>query len=273
MNRLTIVIVSYNIRQELDRCLQALHDPPPHVSHSIVVVDNASSDDTRAMLRQRWPSVHLIEMDSNLGFARAMNHGIAASQSELVLMLNGDTLPTSRAIERLIKVLDDRENTAAVGPLLVDADGRIEPSFSPMLGLGVEFQRSLLGRLYANGNKWAENHVLRRSSCSRSVDWVSGACLMVRRLEAESVGLLDERYFMYFEDVDFCAALRSLGKQIRFVSESSVTHLRGRSAKTVPDKMTPVYRRSHLRFYEKHHPISAWFLRIYLWIRGELPRT
>ena len=271
MPRLSIVIVSFNIREELDRCLQALHQPPLQVSHQIIVVDNASSDRTGEMLLQRWPTVELIQMHSNMGFAKAMNRGAASTQTELLLMLNGDTVPSAQAIERLIEELDDRHDTAVVGPLLVDTGGRIEPSFSAMLSLVVEFKRRSLGRLYARGNGWAKRRIERQFSRPRSVDWVSGACLLVRRPAAERVGFLDERYFMYFEDVDFCAAIRSLGMQIRFVPDSKIVHLHGRSARAAPEMITSIYRRSHLSFYEKHHPLSARLLRIYLWIIGELP--
>lgn len=271
MPRLAIVIVSFNIREELDRCLQALHEPALQVTHRIIVVDNASGDRTDEMLRRRWPSVELIQLQSNEGFAAAVNRGAATFPSEMILMLNGDTIPGSPAIERLVEELDHRKDTAVVGPLLVDADGRIEISFSPMLNLVVECKRKILAGLYAKGNDWARRHVERRFSRPRSVDWVSGACLLVRRLEAEEVGLLDEGYFMYFEDVDFCAAIRSLGKRIRFVPESRIVHLHGRSVQTVPDVMSSIYRKSHLRFYEKHHPVSARLLKYYLWMLGELP--
>ena len=271
MSRLSIVVVSYDIREELDRCLHALHEPELQVTHQIVVVDNASSDGTASMLQQRWPEVQLLELDSNLGFARAVNLGVAASPSELILILNGDTIPRAEAIERLILELDVRQDTAVVGPLLVDADGRIELSFAPMLSLLVELRRRCFGRFYGKGHRWAIRRVQRQFSRPRIVDWLSGACLLVRRLDAEKVGVLDERYFMYFEDVDFCAAIRSIGRQIRFVPESRIIHLRGGSARKMPGMMSSIYRKSQLLFYLKHHPLSAPLLRAYLWTIGQLP--
>ena len=98
-------------------------------------------------------------------------------------------------------------------------------------------------------------------------DWVSGACLLVRRADADAVGLLDERYFMYAEDVDFCAALRARGRRVLFTPAVEVVHLRGRSAATAPEATRTAYRRSHLAFYRKHHPALAPILRLYHWLR------
>ena len=103
------------------------------------------------------------------------------------------------------------------------------------------------------------------------VDWVSGACLLVRRADAESAGLLDERYFMYCEDVDFCAAIRSRGGRVYFTPSTEVIHLRGRSARVDRQATNAAYRKSHLAFYEKHHPAWASVLRLYLTLQGKLP--
>jgi len=104
------------------------------------------------------------------------------------------------------------------------------------------------------------------------VDWVSGACLLVHRADAEAVGLLDERYFLYTEDVDFCAAIRARGRRVLFTPAAQIVHLRGRSRATAAAAMDAAYRRSHIAFYEKHHPAWAPLLRLYLRLKGQLPR-
>ncbi len=104
------------------------------------------------------------------------------------------------------------------------------------------------------------------------MDWVSGACLLVRRVAAEQAGLLDERYFLYTEDVDFCAAIRRQGQRILFTPAAEIVHLRGRSRATAPAAMDAAYRRSHLAFYQKHHPRWVPLLRFYLRLKGRLPR-
>jgi GT2 family glycosyltransferase len=127
--------------------------------------------------------------------------------------------------------------------------------------------RSLQERGVPSVTRWVE----RATRAERFVDWVSGACLLVRRDVAEDVGLLDERFFLYTEDVDFCAAVRALGRQVLFTPAAEIVHLRGRSRATVTDAATDAYRRSHLAFYAKHHP--RWFplLRGYLRLKGQLP--
>ena len=261
MPRLSIIIVSYNASADLDRCLQSLVSHKPAVDHEIVVVDNASTDDTVSILRARWPGVRLIAAGDNLGFARANNLGIRQTFGELVLLLNGDTVVPPGAVDQLVATLDERRDVAAVGPRLVDSRGRPELSFGRMISPVNELRQ----KLRARGN------VERLTSVEREVDWVSGACLLVRRADAEAVGLLDERYFMYTEDVDFCAALRQRGRRIVFTPRAQVVHLRGRSRQTAPRATEAAYRRSHIAFYEKHHPRWAALLRIYLRLRRRLP--
>jgi GT2 family glycosyltransferase len=263
MPRLSIIIVSYNARADLERCLETLVRDTPAVDHEIIVVDNASSDDTVHALRTRWSGVRLIEAGGNLGFARGNNLGIRQSFGEIVLLLNGDTLLTPGAIDGLVATLDSRPDVAIVGPRLVDAHGRAELSFGRMISPFNEMRQQLRAR----GN------VERLTSREREVDWVSGACLLVRRADAEAVGLMDERYFMYTEDVDFCAAVRARGRKVLFTPKVQIVHLRGRSRQSAPRATEEAYRRSQIAFYEKHHPAWTGLLRLYLRIRGRSPDT
>jgi GT2 family glycosyltransferase len=261
MPRLSIVIVSYNARADLERCLASLAAHPPAMEYEILVVDNASTDDTVAALRARWPAVRLIESQRNAGFSAANNVGIRRSSGELVLLLNGDTLVPRGALDALVAALECRPDVAVVGPRLIDAAGRAELSFGPMISPVNELRQKLRAR----------GDLGRLTSVEREVDWVSGACLLVRRADAEAVGLLDERYFMYTEDVDFCAALRARGRKILFTPKAEVVHLRGRSRQTAPAATEAAYRRSQIAFYEKHHPAWAPLLKLYLRLRGRAP--
>jgi GT2 family glycosyltransferase len=271
MPRLSIVIVSYNARAELEACLASLVAHPPSVDHEIVVVDNASMDGTPAALRERWTGVHLIEAGANVGFARANNLGIRQTFGELVLLLNGDTIVPPRAVDALVRVLDQRPDVAVVGPRLVDATGRPELSFGPMIGPFAEIWQKTLVRGLARGIAPIVAYVGRETAREHEVDWVSGACLLVRRADAEAAGLLDERYFMYTEDVDFCAAIRARGRTVLFTPAATVVHLRGRSVASAPRATEAAYRRSQLAFYAKHHPAWMPLLRAYLRVRGRLP--
>ena len=269
---LAIVIVSYNARADLARTLESLEQAPPSVSHEIVVVDNASSDASAAMVRERWPGVRLIESGGNLGFARANNLGIRATESDLVLLLNSDTVVPAGAVDRLVEDLRAHPEAGIAGPRLVDAEGRPEVSYGRMISPLNELRQKLVGRLYDWGFGPARRAMNHKLSRPQVVDWVSGACLLVHRADAEAAGLLDERFFLYTEDVDFCASVRARGRLVRFTPAAEIVHLRGRSRRHDPAGASASYRRSQLAFYAKHHPRWHRILRLYLALRGKLPQ-
>jgi len=266
---LAIVIVSFNARADLVVCLTSLRDAPPAVSHEIVVVDNASEDGSVEAARA-VPGVTVIPLDRNTGFSAANNAGIRATHGELVLLLNSDTIVPAGAIDALVARLRRDPSIGVAGPRLVDRDGRPELSFGQMLWIDVELRRKrLLDRIdrgVPRDLEWLRNETSRE----HVVDWVSGACLLVRRRDAEAAGLLDERFFLYTEDVDFCHAIRRLGRKVLFTPVATVTHLRGRSRESRPEASRQLYRRSHVAFYEKHHPRWAPLLRLYLRLRRQL---
>jgi GT2 family glycosyltransferase len=255
---LSIVIVSYNARADLENCLGSLAATPPVASHEIIVVDNASSDGSATAARAAGARV--IEAGANSGFAAANNLGIRASRGVNVLLLNSDTVVPERAIDALLLELQRDDTVAVVGPRLVDVNGRPELSFGRMIGPINELRQKRLAR--------GDVEALTRSR--HYPDWVSGACLLVRKADANAVGLLDERYFMYTEDVDFCAAIRARGRRILFTPDVQVVHLRGRSAASAPRETERAYRRSQVAFYEKHHPVWAPLLKLYLRTRRRI---
>jgi GT2 family glycosyltransferase len=259
----SIVIVSYNTRADLERCLGSLHDAAPAAAHEIIVVDNASGDGSAEAAR-RWPAVQVIEAGINRGFAAANNLGIRASSGSHVLLLNSDTLVPAGAVDRLLNELLRHPEAAVAGPRLIDGNGRPELSFGRMISPLAELRQKRLVKGQAQGNQAICGRIVAMTSLQQWPDWVSGACLLVRRADAEAVGLLDERYFMYTEDVDFCAAIRARGRRILFTPAAEVVHLRGRSGATAPGATHAAYRRSHLAFYEKHHPWLAPWLRLYI---------
>jgi GT2 family glycosyltransferase len=150
----------------------------------------------------------------------------------------------------------------------VDASGRPEVSFGPMLSPFAELAQALRVRAAGADSAVARWYVARRLSAERFVDWVSGACLLVRRADAEAAGWLDERYFLYEEDVDFCAALRARGGRVLFTPHAEIVHLRGQSRKAAGSPADAHYDHSHLAFYEKHAPRWVPWLRWWLRVRG-----
>jgi len=273
MTELTVVIVSYNTRDDLARALGSMAAAPPVTTHQVVVVDNASEDGSLDLVRERFPAVLAIQAGANLGFSAAINIGIRATTSDFVLMLNSDTEVPRGAIDGLVDELRRHPEAAIAGPRLVDAQGRPELSIGPMIGPFNELKQKLTGALYDRGWGPVRRRVERSLATPQEVDWVSGACLLVRRVDADAVGLLDERFFLYTEDVDFCASVRRRGRRVRFVPSVEVRHLRGRSRSRNPSAAIAAYRRSHLAFYAKHHPAWHRVLRGYLRLRGKVPEV
>ena len=264
---LDIVIVSYNCREPLRGCLASLFAVPPSRPHRIVVVDNASTDGTVDDVRSEWPQVRVIEAGGNRGYAVANNLGIRATSGAWVLLLNPDTVVPAGAIDGLVGALERIPDAAIAGPRIVDGDGQPELSFGAMLSPLAELRQKLLVKGNDRRTGLVTRMVARMTSRPRRPDWVSGACLLIRRADLEAAGLLDERYFMYTEDVDLCAAVRARGRAVLFVPEVTIVHLRGRSAATASAATRAAYDRSHLAFYEKHHPRLAPLFRVYLRVR------
>jgi N-acetylglucosaminyl-diphospho-decaprenol L-rhamnosyltransferase len=256
---LSIVIVSFNAAADLQACLLSLKKGPPARDHEIIVVDNGSSDNSAAAA-ERIPGVRGIRMGRNAGYAAANNAGIRESRGDLLLLLNSDTLVPPGALDRLIDRLLATEAAAIAGPRLVDAEGRPELSFGRMMSPLNELRQK------RRTPAWIEAETGRE----QFVDWVSGACLLVRRADAEAVGLLDERFFLYTEDVDFCHTIRKRGRKVLFTPVATITHLRGRSRASRPEASRKAYRESHLAFYRKHHPLYVPLLKLYLRFKGEL---
>jgi N-acetylglucosaminyl-diphospho-decaprenol L-rhamnosyltransferase len=269
--RLSIVIVSFNTREHLVNSLQALVRDRPAIEHEVIVVDNGSTDRSADAVAARFPWVTLHRLSANIGFAAGNNVGIKASEGDLILLLNSDTIAPAGAIDSLVEALLAHVDVAVAGPRLVDSRGHAELSFGPMISAFGELRQKLTMALHRRSVAAVSAWVERETRREQYVDWVSGACLLVHRGDAEAVGLLDERYFLYTEDVDFCAAIRARGRRVLFTPGAQIIHLRGQSRATAAAAMNVAYRRSHVAFYEKHHPGWAPLLKVYLRLKGQLP--
>jgi len=250
---LSVVIVNWNTASLLRGCLASLISSL-FDGMEIVVVDNASSDDSVPMLRHEFPTARVIENDRNVGFSRANNQGILASQGHYILLLNSDTIVPQNALNRLVEFMEQHPDVGACGPRLIRPDGKPQE--------------------FAFGNDPTLSYLLRRGTCRlflrralhdwntdqiQAVDWVSGACLLVRRQVIDQVGLLDENIFMYFEDNDWCLRMRSSGWRVYYNPTVSVIHIGGQSL-----AQNPVAHRAYYRsldyFYAKHYGTCAQLL-------------
>jgi GT2 family glycosyltransferase len=258
----TAVVVSYNTRELLLACLASLRGVTCPLE--VVVVDNASADGSADAVRAQFPDARLIAGSENVGFSRANNAGIRAATAAYVLVLNSDATVTPGAVETMVEVLHRRRDVAIVGPRTLSPDGTIQVSFGPDLTPWNEWRQRRLVRGVKARRTAALREANERASSDHEPAWVSGSCFLARRDVLEQVGLFDEGFFLYEEDVDLCLRVRQAGYRVVFTSRAVVLHHLGRSMETASERAREEYRRSHLRFYEKHnHPLWTWLLRVW----------
>jgi len=266
---LAVIIVTYNSIAEIDDCLRSLVGHTDPFPTTITVVDNASSDGTAAHVRSRWPSVQVIESGGNVGFSKANNIGIRATTGDYVLLMNPDTVAPPGAIQTLVRGLASHPDAAIAGARLLSDRGFPELSWGSPISPWVEVKRMVFSRLYHRKIRTIVRKMDRLSRQPREVGWVTGACMVIRRPDLEAVGGLDERFFMYTEDVDLCVQMTKRGRRVLYVAGAEVLHYRGRSAAKNKD-MERLRQKSHIAYYEKHLPMWAPLLRIYLKALGKV---
>lgn len=252
---LAVVVVSWNTHALLARCLDTLRaelapDPAGPPDAEVWVVDNLSTDGSAVLVRTRFPWVRLIENAENAGFARAANQGIRASRGRYVLLLNPDARPGPGALEALRRAMDDRPEVGIAGAGLVDADGAPQVSAEARPTLGRE-----LRRLFHLGSPAVS--AAPGTALPRAVDVVPGTCMLLRRAMLDAVGLLDEGYFMYSEDVDLCQRARQAGWAVYWVPAARVVHLGAQSTRQAPAAMFLALHASKVRYVRKHHGPGA----------------
>ncbi len=253
---LSILIVSWNTRELLGQCLASVFAHPPAGPCEVLVVDNGSRDGSAALVRERFPQVKLVEARANLGFARANNLGLSLARGRYLLLLNSDTLVLPGTLDRLIACADRHPEAGVLGGRLLNADGSLQASWarfptlwSELLGRNVR-ARCPLGRPAGQAQVY-------------DVDWVGGACMLVRPQAVAQVGALDEDFFMYSEETDWCYRMRRHGWRVHYLADGPVVHLGGGSASRADGmQLTRLYE-GKLRFFRKHYgPRQAQLLRV-----------
>ncbi len=252
---LSVIIVNYNAAPYLARCLNSIESCLWGITCEVCVVDNASTDCTRMLIGNRFPGVQLIANDRNLGFAAGVNQGLERTHGRYVLWLNPDAEILNEGVRELLRYLDSAPKVGIIGPQIVDSDGGIQlscrsfPSYRTVLC----HRYSLLTRLRPQ-NHYSRDylHTDWDHASLREVDWVSGACLLHRRELLDDLGGLDERFFMYCEDVDFCLRARQAGWKVHYHPAMRVLHHIGGSSRQSPVLMAIERHRSMWRYYAKH---------------------
>jgi N-acetylglucosaminyl-diphospho-decaprenol L-rhamnosyltransferase len=267
----SIIIVNYNTRRLLDQCLQSIMRHTGAISYEVIVVDNASIDDSKDVVRTQYPGVTLVESRENLGFSRGNNLGCTSAVGKYLLFLNTDTLLIENSVAVMTKYLDDHPDVGAIGPKLVFEDRSFQLSAGRLPTIATEAFDKVR---YALLRKWRRtlspifNAI---HSTTASVGWITGACMMVRADAFRQVGGFDENLFMYFEDKDLCIRLKLVEWKIIYHPETSVIHLlAGSSTADGPGMSDGMYRTSQLHYYRKHlNELRNRLLHIYLKSAGK----
>jgi GT2 family glycosyltransferase len=255
MPDVSILIVNWNTSQMLADCLRTVAAQAGHVSYEIIVVDNGSSDGSVAMLHSTFPEVQVIANVENVGFARANNQAIAVAQGRYLLLLNTDAFLHAGALPTLVQFMDTHLAAGGAGCRLLNADGTLQRSCFSFPTLETELWQALgVNRLFPRSRLFGKyNMTYWDFDDCRQVDHVLGACMIIRREALTQIGLLDERFFMYSEEVDLCYRMQEGGWPVYFVPAATATHLWGGTSRKVPNETFLRLYRSRLMFFRKHY--------------------
>ncbi len=253
---LSIVIVNYNVKNLLKRCLESVFEYEKDIELEVMVVDNNSSDHSQEMLKKDFPEVRLTENSRNLGFSAGCNQGIRESRGRYILFLNPDAELTRTGIKDMIDFMNSKPEAGICGPKMTDQKGNLQFSCRsfPSYLTSISSSQSILNRIFPE-NVLSRKYLLKDQNRFqiREVDWVSGSCLLAKREMFEKVGLLDERFYMYVEDVDVCYRAKLAGFSVFYFPEVVVIHHIGKSTKKRKIEMLVEHHRSMYHFYRKHY--------------------
>ncbi len=257
----SVIIVNWNTRGLLAQCLQSLYDTTNNLGFEVIVVDNASADGSVEMVCQDFPRVQLVVNANNVGFVRANNQALPLSRGRYVLLLNSDAAVLPGALLRMVQFMDAQPGVGIVGPRILNPNGSFQSSYMDFpnllseLLLMTKLSKVVYGRHFPS-------HSPQQSRETRAVDWMQGACIMIRRETLEEIGGLDEIFFMYSEEVDWCWRARQAGWAVYYLSEAKVLHWGSQSSSKVPVKRRSLVYKSKLLFLDKHHgPTTALLLK------------
>ena len=274
---LSVIILNWNTRDLLRNSLNSILHPDPDAVSSrpippadieILVADNASSDDSREMVRAEFPEVKLVCSPMNIGFGAGNNLAVKEAVGRYVLFLNSDTIVIPGALNLLVQFADSHPDVGIVGPKLLNEDGSLQYSCRTYPNLGTGFFRNTpLGRLFPK-NSFTNDYLMTSFDhmSPKDVDWVSGAALMMRRSIIDEIGAFDEEYFMFCEDVDLCYRVNHHPRKasdsnspwrVTYYPDSIIYHLIGKSTDLAPTRMTYEFHRSQHLFYKKHYAATT----------------
>ncbi|MCX8089448.1 MAG: glycosyltransferase family 2 protein [Verrucomicrobiae bacterium] len=252
---ISVIIVSWNARRHLENCLNSLRAHGGPLVQEVIVVDNASTDGSPEMVERLFPEVRLIRAGANLGFARANNLGMRHATGSVLALINSDVVVHAHCFERLAQVMEARPDVGMAGPKVLGSDGRVQFTCAVVPTFWNLFCRAFALDRCLGHWRWFAGLEMRHWDYERAgeVGVLSGCFWLVRRAAVEQVGGLDERFFFYAEDVDWCKRFRDAGWKVLYWPEASVTHFGGGSSGNAPVRYSIEMLRANLRYWEKHH--------------------
>ncbi|MBP6943101.1 MAG: glycosyltransferase family 2 protein [Candidatus Buchananbacteria bacterium] len=256
---LSIIITNYKTRGLLKQCLKGIYLFPPTVEYEVIVVDNNSQDGSVELVQENFPQVKLIELKENAGFHRGNNAGIKAATGKYLIFLNTDIAIFDNAFDKMHQFMETHPEAALMGPKLQNPDGSIQASCLRFPTLLVPFYRRTLLGMFGWAQR-ATNHYLMTDfdhTTTRTVDWILGACMIVRRSAVDVVGMMDERLFLYFGDVAWCRKFHDTGYQVYYFADTHIIHYHQReSAQSgITSKVFWIHIRdwlTYLKYYQLH---------------------
>ena len=256
----SFVIVNWNVRELLEKCLLSIEKFSSHFNFEIIVVDNASMDGSVAMMRERFPQINLIANTKNLGFAAGVNQCIKQARGEYIVLLNPDVEVMESTLESLLEEFKKCADSGIVGGKIKNEDGSIQPSvraFPDVLSqVLISLKLKHIFNLRAIGRYLAQNFDYEKR---REVDQVMGAFFAIRRKVIEQIGMMDERFFLWFEEVDFCKRAKDAGWKVIYTPKSEVLHLGGKSFGQISSTARQRIFNKSLRYYMlKHKGLIVW---------------
>ncbi len=262
--KVSIIVVNWNTRDLLKQCLESVIEQT-QISHEIFVVDNASPDDSADMVLENFPTVHIIANRDNRGFAAANNQAMPLAQGDYILLLNPDTKVLDRAIDKMVAYLDDAAEVGAVTSKLLNGDGSLQKNVRNFYSFWTTLlENRIIPNLFPNSKFLAKRLVAFWDHQSRrEIDWARGAVMLVRRSVIGQIGMLDEQFYIYGEEVDWCWRIKKAGWKIVYLPEAQIIHFGKAASSQRKIEMFIQNYKSAFIFLKKNYPVySYWGYRL-----------
>ena len=274
--KLSVIIVNYNVICELEHCLGSVQKALQTIDSEVFVIDNNSSDNSCEIVRQKFPWVTLIANNENVGFAKANNQAIRKANGEYILLLNPDTIVEQDSFTKMLEFMDTHSNAGGLGVKMLDGDGKFLPESKR--GIPTPFTAFCklfgLASLFPNSNTF--NHYYLGSipdDTTAEIEILAGACMLIRKSVLDAIGLLDERYFLYGEDIDISYRILQAGYKNYYFPETHITHYKGRSTRKTKRRSLIAFYQSMKLFSDQYFGTDkpsprAWFIHGGIYLRA-----